>query len=120
MRLRAREPFVLCLDKVFAISSFQPANSKMPLRYLLKVFDEGIVHNSSAQGAYDRKRLSGHLLTDHRAEPGCHLGPKPNKDRSALLNDATLRDKPGSLGHGLREAKSRNRSGTSEMQGQPR
>src|SRR3982074_3080821 len=94
---------VFSADLVLAIEPLEPADRKMTADHLLEVLDERIVHRSAPKGANDRKCLRCDLLGHHQPGARGYLGDALEKDRSPLLADPPVGNKPRSFGYGFCE-----------------
>ena len=79
-------PLIFCPDRLFAVSALESSNRKMTSRYILKMFDERIIHGCASNRADYWKRLRSHLLCHDQTESGCHLRHETDEDRAPFLN----------------------------------
>jgi len=90
---------IFCLDKAFAVRSFQPANGKMPQGHSLEMFNEYIIHGGAAQRANDRQGLSSNLFRHHYSKASGHLCDKAHQHRGAFLDDTAVSEITRGFGH---------------------
>src|SRR4029078_1178419 len=90
---------IFCLDKAFAIGAFEPANGKMPQSHSLEMFDEYIIHGSTAERADDRQGLSSNLFRYHYSKARGHLRDKAHQHRGAFLDDTAVSEITRGFGH---------------------
>src|SRR6476646_9615882 len=92
---------IFCLDKAFAIGSFEPANGKMPQSHSLEMFDEYIIYGGAAQRADDRQGLRSNLFRHHYSKARGHLRDKAHQHRGAFLDDTAMSEITCGFGHAL-------------------
>ena len=95
--------FVHSEDNIFAVLSFKSSNDEMPPSDRLEVIDKCIIDCCAAKRPNNRNGLRCRFLANDCSEPRGDLRDQSDKNWTAFLDDASLRNKACSFGDGFRE-----------------